>query len=189
MKSAAREPNGGSHRGDRRARLAGRWRYPRWATPERWFAYGLPAQEQGSHQQAHRDRVSISEAMSKIVEFDLQIQQSRELSLKEFLRNGPRDNLAYWADLTAPRRMSWLPSPSPFAMPDRVLPPMAESGFVAADNRGRRLGLRWCSSTGTPGAGPSMTRMRRWGQTRSRGRALSPGETPASRPVAKLSFF
>lgn len=37
--------------------------------------------------------------MSKIVEFNLQNHESRELSLEEFVRHGPRDDLTYWADL------------------------------------------------------------------------------------------
>ncbi|HJO04900.1 MAG TPA: magnesium transporter CorA family protein [Acidobacteriota bacterium] len=59
--------------------------------------------------------------MSKIVEFDLQKQQSRELSLEEFLRDGPRGSLAYWADLNGSTVEELSAIAEPFKIPDRVL--------------------------------------------------------------------
>lgn len=59
--------------------------------------------------------------MSKIVEFNLQNHESRELSVEDFLRDGPRHDLAYWADLNGSSNEELAAIAEPFAIPDRVL--------------------------------------------------------------------
>ena len=79
------------------------------------------AQGQRTYQQAHRDRVSISDAMSKIGEFDLEKQESRELSLEEFLSEGPRNTLAYCANLNGSVDQELAAVAKSLMIPDRVL--------------------------------------------------------------------
>ncbi len=89
---------------------------------------------------------------------------------------------------TAPRRMSWLPSPSPFAMPDRVLRRWQNpdsSRQITEDADSIALVLEYWN----PGSGAIDDPDATLGTNAQSRPALSPGETPASRPVAKLSFF
>ncbi len=128
--------------------------------------------------------------MSKIVEFDLQMQQSRELSLEEFLRDGPRHNLAYWADLNGSSDEELAAIAEPFAMPGRVLRRWQNpdsSRQIIEDADSIALMLEYWNPGYTTGAidDPDAT----LGISAQAMPAPSPGEAPASRSATKLSLF
>ncbi len=127
--------------------------------------------------------------MSKIVEFDLQNRETRELSLEVFLRDGPHADMAYWADLNGSSLEELSTVAEPCRIPDRVLRRWQDpdsSRQITEDPDSIALMLEYWSPAGKHDTvDPDSTLG--WGARRP---DLEQGEeAPASQPTVKVSLF
>ena len=118
--------------------------------------------------------------MSKIVEFNLKDHESRELSLEAFLRDGPREDLAYWADLNGSSAEELAAVAKPLAIPERVLRRWQNpdsSRQITEDANSIALMLEYWN----PGAVDA--------EESPRASSAPPGEASAAQSTAKVSLF